>query len=68
MKYVDQMGYVYRLTDLNYRRFLSLVSAGQQPLLDEVGAVELGRIRPVTDITPDMAKDWLEELNKKPIG
>jgi hypothetical protein len=52
------MGYVFQISERNWRKFLKAKAAGEDPDLESL-AVELGKVQSVTDMTRREARALL---------
>ena len=56
------MGYAYRVSERNYKRFLKDVAAGKDWNLEDYGKEVGSRTEQVTDITAEEAQAKLDDL------
>jgi hypothetical protein len=68
MRYVVDMGYIYRLNERNYRRMLQQIAEGETVNLLTLGKLVGGIDRNITDMDADDAQmelDWLASERKE---
>lgn len=64
MRYICCMGELLRISERNYRRYLESVTAGTPLDLETLGK-SLGEVTNVTDLSPEWARDLLDQETRR---
>jgi hypothetical protein len=63
MKYISDMGYVYRLSERSYVKLLRTIAAGEDRQLDTLGTLLCTLDKNITDLSAEDAQmelDWMK--------